>query len=296
MKTSRSERAIQWFIVIFLSIFAFLCLFPFYNSVILSLNDGKDALTGGIYFWPRQFTLKNYELIFSDVAVYRAYGITIARTLVGTVASVFVTSIFAYSMTKKQLIGRKIYMTMCIITMYFGGGLIPTYLLMRTLHLRDSFWIFIIPGLVSVWNMIIFRSFFLQIPESLEESARIDGCNYLRTFFKIIVPVSKPVYASLGLFSAIGHWNDWFTASIYINNKNLFPMQSLLNQKINASNAAEQILAMSGSGMAAEYFNGITTKSVILTTMVIATVPIIIIYPFLQKHFTKGMFLGSVKG
>lgn len=296
MKTSRSERAIQWFIIIFLSIFAFLCLFPFYNSVVLSLNDGKDALTGGIYFWPRKFTLKNYELIFSDVAVYKAYGITIARTLVGTFASVFVTSIFAYAMTKKQLIGRKIYMTMCIITMYFSGGLIPTYLLMRTLHLRDTFWIFIIPGLVSVWNMIIFRSFFLQIPESLEESARIDGCNYLRTFFKIIVPVSKPVYASLGLFTAIGHWNDWFTASIYISNKNLFPMQSLLNQKINASSAAEQILVKSGSGMAATYFSGITTKSVILTTMVVATVPIIIIYPFLQRHFTKGMFLGSVKG
>lgn len=297
MKESRSERIIQLVIIISLVILAFLCLFPVYNSIVLSFNDGKDALSGGIYFWPRKFTLDNYRVIFADDSIFRAFGITVSRTVIGTVTSILLTSMFAFAMSKRDLIGGKIYMKLCIITMYFGGGLIPSYLLIRSLHLRDNFLVYIIPGLVSVWNMIIFRSFFMQIPESLEESARIDGCNYLSVFFNIIMPVSKPVYASLGLFTAIGHWNDWFTASIYINNKSLFPIQTLLNQRINATSAMEELVRKASN--ASEFvntFSGVTSKAVILSCMVVATVPIILIYPFAQKYFTKGIMLGSVKG
>jgi putative aldouronate transport system permease protein len=297
MKESLSERIVQAIIVICLIILAFLCIFPVYNSVVLSFNDGVDAISGGIYFWPRKFTLDNYKVIFADDSIFRAFGITGARTVIGTITSIVLTSMFAFSMSKKDLIGGRLYMKMCIITMYFGGGLIPSYLLIRGLGLRDNFLVYIIPGLVSVWNMIIFRSFFMQIPESLEESARIDGCNYLTVFFRIIMPVSKPVYASLGLFTAVGHWNDWFTASIYINNKNLYPIQTLLNQRVNASSAMEELVRKASNidGFISSY-NGITSKAVILSCMVVATAPIILIYPFAQKYFTKGIMLGSVKG
>lgn len=297
MKESGSEKVIQIFIIFCLIILLFLCIFPVYNSLVLSFNDGKDALNGGIYFWPRKFTLANYKVIFSDNSIFRAFGITILRTVIGTTISVIVTSMFAFAMSKKELIGGKIYIKMCIVTMYFAGGLIPSYLLIRGLQLNNNFWVFIIPGIVNVWNMIIFRSFFSQIPESLEESARIDGCNYITAFFKIIIPVSKPVYASLALFTAIGHWNDWFTASIYITNKNLLPIQTLLNQKINSASAMEQLVTKSSSAAAfASSYGGVTSKAVILSAMVVATLPIIIVYPFAQKYFAEGIMLGSVKG
>lgn len=297
MKFTTSEKIINAVIVAILVVFAFLCLFPFYNSLVLSFNDGKDALNGGIYFWPREFTLKNYQLVFSDSTIFSAFFVSVLRTVVGTFGSTLITAMLAYAVSKKALVGHKLYSKLVVFTMYFSGGLIPSFILIKELGLMNSFWVYIIPTLVSAYNMIIFRSFFQELPVALEESAMIDGCNYLRIFFSIVLPLSKPVLASLALFTAVGHWNDWFTAAIYITDSKLIPLQTLLNQKINSVLSAEAIANQSSNAvMGLQNISGITTKSIVVTTMVVATLPIIIVYPFLQKYFAKGMMVGGVKG
>lgn len=224
------------------------------------------------------------------------FKISVLRTVIGTISSILVTSIFAYGMTKRELIGRKYYMIMCIVTMYFGGGLIPTFMLVRGLGLMDSFWVFIIPSLVSVWNMIIFRTFFNGLPSGLEESAKIDGCGNWGIFFKIILPLSGPVIATLSLFTAVSHWNEWFLPSIYINNENLLPIQTMLRQILNSNIMSEQMSNLDSASQAVlSRMQSVTSKSLSMATMMVATLPIIMVYPFVQKHFVKGVLVGSLK-
>jgi len=298
MKLSRSDKLVEGAILVFLSLLSLACLYPFWNSVALSLNEGKDAMNGGIVLWPRKFSLENYTYVLNDARIYKAFGVSVLRTLVGTLLSLWLTSMFAYAMTKKALIGRKFYMILCVITMYFSGGLIPSYLLIRSLNLMDSFWVYIIPGLIGVFNMIIFRSFFSELPEALEESAKLDGCSNFGVYFRIIVPTSKAVFASLGLFTAVGHWNDWFSATLYINNTNLYPLQTLLNMIMQATTSREILLASSTANQAADFIkqSAVTSQSIVVTTMIVAALPVIVVYPFLQKYFVKGFMIGSVKG
>ncbi|MFB9329066.1 carbohydrate ABC transporter permease [Paenibacillus aurantiacus] len=296
IRSSFGDRVMVAFIYVFLTLLAFSTFYPFWNSLIISLNEGMDTSAGGVTFWPRQFTWDNYEIVFREDKLINAFGVTVLRTIVGTVASILATAIFAYGMTKRELIGRKYYMIMCIITMYFGGGLIPTYLLIRKLHLFDSFWVYIIPSLISVWNMIIFRTFFKELPQGLEESAKIDGAGNWGTFFRIIFPLSGPVLATLSLFTAIAHWNEWFVASIYIMNEKLYPIQTLLRQ-ILFSNIASDQMANLDAGALSRLNNAksITSKSLSMATMMVATLPIVIVYPFLQRYFVKGVLVGSLK-
>ena len=175
----------------------------------ISFNNGIDALKGGITFWPREFTLDNYRFVFKDKRLISGFIISVLRTGIGTAGAILCTSIFAYGMSKKELIGRKIYMGMAVFTMYFSGGLIPSYLLIRDLGLVNSFWVMVIPGLISTWNMIVFRTFFKSLPPGLEESAKIDGCTNWGVFFRIVFPLSGPVLATIALFTAVYHWNDW---------------------------------------------------------------------------------------
>ncbi|MBC8079110.1 MAG: carbohydrate ABC transporter permease [Gorillibacterium sp.] len=296
MKLSFEDKLLHCLIVLFLLFFAFINFYPFWNALIISFNLGTDTAQGGIAFWPRKFTLENYNVVFQDSRLIRAFGITITRTILGTLLSMLFTGMFGYAMSKKHLIGKKLYMILCVVTMYFGGGLIPSYLLIRELHLMNTIWVLIIPGIISVWNMIIFRTFFMGLPEGLEESARIDGCNPFGIFFRIIVPVSGPVFATLSLFTAVLHWNDWFSASIYMNDNSLFPIQTLLNQLINSNIMAEQLQnAGGGASQFAENLRGVTSRSLVMATMMVATVPIMLVYPFLQKYFVKGVMVGSLK-
>jgi len=284
-------------IYLFLGMFALLCLYPLYQSIVLSFNDGKDAILGGVYFWPRKWSLVNYRLVFSNKCLLTAFFVTVSRTISGTLLSIFVTSMMAYSLSKKFLVLGKFYTILCIITMYFGGGLIPFYLLIRSLNLIDNFLVLILPGVVSVWNMLVFKAFFENIPASLEDSARLDGANYLMIFFRIVVPTSFSVYAALSLFTAVGLWNEWFQAILFINKReDLYPMQTILNSIINQTTAIEELQRKSGASEMAKRLSGVTTRSVIVTNMVVISAPIIIIYPFLQKYFVKGVMLGSIKG
>lgn len=286
----------QVVIYILLALLAFVTFYPFWNGLVISLNSGSDTALGGVTFWPRDFTLENYEIVFQDKRLLNGFGISVARTVVGTISSILVTSIFAYGMTKRELIGRKYYMVMCIITMYFGGGLIPTFMLVRSLGLMDSFWVFIIPSLVSVWNMIIFRTFFQGLPNGLEESAKIDGAGNWGIYFRIILPLSGPVIATLSLFTAVAHWNEWFLPSIYITKEELLPIQTILRQILNSNIMSEQMSQLDSSSAAAlSRMQSVTTKSLSMATMIVATLPIIMVYPFVQKHFVKGVLVGSLK-
>lgn len=208
MRKNWGDQAMMVFIYVFLITLAFLTFYPFWNSLVISFNSGRDTVTGGITFWPREFTLENYQIVFQDQRLMNAFFISVLRTVIGTFSSIMLTAMAAYGMSKRELIGRKYITIFFILTMFFSGGLIPTFLVVRSLGLMDSFWVMIIPGLISVWNMIIFRTFFQQLPKGLEDSAKIDGCGYWGTFFRIILPLSGPVIATLSLFTAVGHWND----------------------------------------------------------------------------------------
>lgn len=284
------------FIYVFLTVLAFTTLYPFWNAIVISLNTGVDTSRGGVTFWPREFTLENYQIVFSDKRLMTGFFISIARTIVGTITSIIATSIFAYGMSRRELIGRKYYMVISIITMYFGGGLIPSFLLIRSLGLMDSFWVFIIPSLISVWNMIIFRTFFAGLPAGLEESAKIDGCGNWGTFFRIVLPLSGPVIATLALFTAVGHWNEWFLASIYISNENLLPIQTILKQILASNISSEQMANLDSAALSRlNALKTVTSKSLSMATMMVATLPIVMVYPFVQKYFVKGVLVGSLK-
>lgn len=289
---SREEKIFDKIDIVLMVIFCLMIIYPVWNTIVISLNDGTDAMLGGLYWWPRKFSLESYKTVIETPGIFKAFGITIAKTVIGVVTHVLFTAIVAYGLSKKELIGRKLYLSIGVITMFFGGGLIPSFLLIRNLGLLDNFLVYIIPALFSFFDLIIFQSFFRELPASLEESAFIDGANELQIFFKIVLPLSMPVIATIALFNGVYQWNDFFTGIIYINNQDLQPIQTFLYKVIVQSSSSQML-----NSMPAEATNlaKTTTESIKLATMVIATLPIVIVYPFLQKYFVKGMLLGSVK-
>ncbi|WP_433941659.1 carbohydrate ABC transporter permease [Paenibacillus lautus] len=295
-RISFSDKVTLIVIYVFLSLLAFSALYPFWNAIAVSFNVGVDTAKGGITFWPREFTTENYNIILQDDRLLNGFFISVSRTIVGTATSIFMTALLAFGMTRSYLIGRKYYTLFFIFTLYFGGGLIPTYLLIRSLGLMDSFLVFVIPSLISVWNMIIFRTFFKGLPAGLEESANIDGCSNWGTFFRIILPLSGPVIATLALLTAVGHWNDWFLPSIYITNDNLLPIQTILRQTLNANivTGSSSVLDSASTALL-ENARQITSKSLTMAMMIVVTLPIILVYPFVQKYFVKGVLVGSLK-
>lgn len=299
MKLTFGDKLLQTFIYIALLALGFVTLYPFWNSLVISLNSGADTALGGVTFWPRQPTWENYAIVLRDSRIGQAFLISVLRTLAGTVLAVLCTAIFAFGLSKRELIGRKWYMIMCVVTMYFSGGLIPTFLLLRSMGMMDTFAVMVIPGIISVYHMIIFRTFFQGLPAGLEESARIDGCSHFGVLLRIVFPVSGPILATLGLFTAIWHWNDWFTASIYINNIDLIPIQTLLKQITNSNIMSEQMMQSIGGNAAAQdrlaLMRSVTSKSLTMATTMVATLPIVFVYPFLQKYFVKGVLIGSLK-
>ncbi|GAE32521.1 carbohydrate ABC transporter permease [Halalkalibacter hemicellulosilyticus] len=296
MKPTFGDRVMHVTIHVLLVLLGFVALYPFWNSLVLSFNSGQDTMLGGVTFWPREFTLANYEVVFQDKRLMNGFVISVFRTVVGTLLSVFATAILAYGLSKKELLFRKQFMIYCLITMFFSGGLIPTFLLIRGLGLMNSFWVMIIPTLILVWNMIIFRTFFAQLPKGLEESAKIDGCGYWATFFRIVLPLSGPVIATLSLFTAVFHWNDWFFPSIYITSENLIPIQTILQQILNSNTMSQQMQQVdAGAASHMGRFQSVTGKSLQMATMMVATLPIIMVYPFVQKYFVKGVLIGSLK-
>jgi len=269
-------------------------LYPFWYIFAVSLNDGKDAARGGIYFIPRIFTLDNYKAVFQNKYIMNAFMVSGLRTLIGTVTHVFFTGMVAFAMSKSNLIGRKFYMMVGTITMFFGGGLIPYYLLIRDLGLRNNFLVYIIPAMFNFWDMVIMMTFYREIPAELSESADIDGAGDLRVFLSIILPLSKPILATMALFCGVYQWNDFFMAVLFIDKNELLPIQTILFKIIAETEAQSMLTRTNLPDVVAR--RRLTSESIKLATMVVTTVPIICVYPFLQKYFVKGMLIGSVKG
>lgn len=275
--------------VLLLLCLAIVTLYPFYNIVITSFNDPTDAARGGINFWPREFSIENYKMVFRDDNIIHAFGVTVARTLIGTATAVLFTGAFAYGVSKPELMGRRFFLMLAIVTMYFSGGIIPYYLVVaKYLHMKGHFLVYIIPNLFSVFNAILMLTFFRGLPKEMEESAKIDGANDLRIFFQLVLPVSKPVLATIALYNAVAHWNAWYDAMLF-GNENLQTLQQILMQII-SSNSNVSIIASSLG------FGSVTAQSLKLATMVITTLPIVFVYPFVQKYFVQGVMIGSVKG
>nr|WP_139992210.1 MULTISPECIES: carbohydrate ABC transporter permease [Paenibacillus] len=269
----------------------FATLYPIWYVLVNAFNEGQDGMRGGIYWWPRVFSFESFDAVFQSSGIMTAMGITVAKTLLGTVLHVFFTAMVAYAFSRRGLIGGKIYILFGTVTLFFGGGLIPTYLLMKDLHLLDNFLVYIIPAMFSFFDLIIFMTFFRDIPDGLEEAARIDGANDWLIFIKVILPVSMPVIATIALFHGVYQWNDYFAGVIYMNNMDLQPVQTYLYRVVAQSSSSQMLAAIPGG-----IGKSVTTQSIKLATMVVTTLPIVLAYPFLQKYFVKGMMIGSIKG
>lgn len=274
-----------------MALICFVTIYPIWYIIINSLTGTDESIRTNINWWPNSFSIDNYIAVFKNSGILTAFGISISRTLIGTLIHIFFTSMVAYGLSKKYLVGRKIYMTIGLITMLFNGGLIPTFLLIKNLGMYDKFIVYIIPAMFSFYNLIIFISFFKSLPESFEESAKIDGAGEFNIFLNIVIPCSKAVFATLALFAGVYHWNDYFVGVIYIDNEKLRPIQTILYKII--SESAVTYIQQDALGTMGKR---ISPDSIKFATMVIATVPIICVYPFLQRFFVKGMMIGSIKG
>ncbi|MEC1524500.1 carbohydrate ABC transporter permease [Neobacillus niacini] len=294
------ERRKSWnfFQVFNYTIIILLCLsiiLPFLNILALSFNEGTDAQRGGIYFFPREFSIENYIEVFKQSTVLNATAVSVFRTVVGTVVSVFLTAMAAYALQTKTLPGRKVITFFIFFTMLFSGGIVPYYLVLTDLNLTNTIWVYIIPSLYSVWNILIMRTFFQGLPDSVVEAARIDGCGEFQIFLRIILPMSKPVIATIALFNAVAHWNDWFSGSFYVRDPELKPLATLLQEMLTRQQAlADALLRNSGAYAALEKIT-VTGDSLKMATIIIVVAPIILVYPFVQKYFAQGVNIGSVK-
>ena len=289
MKETFGEKVFNVVNKIILIILCMIMLYPIMYVFGRSFMNDVERAARPFAVLPIQWDFIGYKYIFASGSyLMNAYGVTIVKTLVGTVCNVIFTAMFAYVLASKEYPLRK-FLTMAVtFTMWFGGGLIPTFLLIKSLGLYNNFWVYILPGLITAWNMLILRNFFMQIPYSLVESAKIDGADEIKIFYKIILPLSTPAIATIALFYAVGHWNSWFDSMIYISNRKLWVIQVFLREIVRNANVNDITQA------AVEFRP--PSQNVVLATIVVATVPILCVYPFVQKYFVKGMTVGAVKG
>ena len=289
-KSGKSEAVFYVNTITIFLIFTFICVYPFYNLLINTISDRKLVGLGRIVFIPHGINFDNYIEIFRIQNLSRAAIISTVRTLVGTAMNLFCTSYLAYFFTKQDMWGRKVWYRLVIITMYFSAGLIPAYLNNRMLGLINTFWIYIIPGLISVYNMILVKTSIEAMPPDLEESAYLDGAGYFRRYFQIVLPLQKPILATVALFTAVNHWNDFFTTKLYITNTRLYTMQFLLYEMLTQIKAAsEQIVAENP-------YATITPIGIRLTLTAVVVLPVMLVYPFIQRFYVKGIMVGAVKG
>jgi len=285
-------------IVVYISLIflVIVTLYPFLNTLAVSFNDAMDSGKGGIYLLPRKFTLYNYKSLLGRTQTYHATLVSVLRTVLSTLFCTFSTAMVAYALSRKEFVLRKLFSFIYVLTMYIDGGLIPTYFLMRSLGLTNNFWVYVLPGLVTAFNLIVIRTYIHGLPESLVESARVDGAGDFTIFTRIILPLCKPVLATIALFVAVANWNAWFDTFLYnSSNSKLSTLQYELMKILATANSMtgslEQAMAQAATGAT----NTITPRSVRATMTVIVTVPIAVVYPFLQRYFVHGLTLGGIK-
>ncbi len=293
-KMKGSDRVIEFVMLLMILLFVIIVLYPLYYVVVASVSDPYDVYAGKTFFFPSQFTLEGYQKVFKESAIFKGYMNSILYTIVGTVVTTALVFTTAFPLSRKEMPGRNAVMIFYLITMYFTGGLIPTYIVVSKTGLLNSMWALILPGGVSVFNVIVTRTYFeSSIPQDVLEAAKIDGCGYLKTFWEIVLPLSKPVMAVMVVFAMVAFWNDWFTALIYMSDKDRYPLQLALRQILVQS----QALASALSGMDGGYAEANRiTELIKFASIVVGAAPMLIIYPFVQKYFEKGFMIGAVKG
>lgn len=293
-KRTFGEKVFDFSNVIFLGLLMLIFIYPLSYVFFASISDPRLLVKhSGLLLYPQGFSLKGYEMVLKNPNILRGYINTIIYVVLGTGLNILMTSLGAYVLSRKTLYFKKFLMVMIVFTMYFGGGIIPFYLMIKSLGLMNSRLVMILPGAIATYNLIVMRTAFLQIPDGLEESAKIDGASDFVILFQIILPVSKAVIAVMVLFYAVGHWNAWFNAMIFLRDRKLYPLQLFLREILITSDMKD--MTMTGSGL--EEFENILFKSLIkYCTIIVTTVPILFIYPFLQKYFVKGVMVGSLKG
>ncbi|MBO9608902.1 MAG: carbohydrate ABC transporter permease [Paenibacillaceae bacterium] len=274
----------------FMALLVFVTLYPIYYLLVVSLSDGIAVSKGGVYFWPVGANLATYKLLLGDPSIIRAYANTLLYTSVGTAINMALTILCAYPLSKKNFYGRSGFTIMIVITMFFSGGLIPSYLLIYKLGMINTMWAIVVPGAISAWNMFIMRTSFQGIPAELFESATIDGASEWRTLLRIVMPVSVPMMATIAMFYAVGHWNSYFPALIYLNEKVKFPLQILLRSMVIEGGLTTQAQELSGA------YAAVTATNIKYAVIIVAIAPILAVYPFIQKYFVKGVMIGSLKG
>ena len=295
MQTSR------WARILFNILLVLLCLaiiLPFMHILALAFNSGRDATSGGIWFWPRVFSLENFKEVFKQSNLLTGLGISIFRTVIGTVGGVFLMSMCAWALTIRDLRLRNQITFFIFFTMLFSGGTIPYYLVLSELNLTNSIWVYVIPGFYSVTNILLLRSSLKQLPMSIVEAARIDGMGEFKIFWTIVMPMSKPTIATISLFTAVGHWNDWFAGSFYVRKSELKPLATILQEMLTRQANLADVLLKAGSNSAAyQQLDAVelTGQSLQMATIIVVILPIVILYPFIQKYFVKGITIGSVK-
>lgn len=291
IKTSAWDKVFVVCNTLFMIAFVVVTLYPVLNTLAISFNDGTDALRGGIYLWPRKWTLKNYITVLQKQNLITGAYITVARTVSGTLLALAANAILAFIVSRKNFLFKRELSLFWVITMYVNGGMIPTFLLYRGLHLTNSFWVYIIPGMFSAFNMLVIRTYMAGIPDSLEESAQLDGAGYTTIFLKIISPLCKPVYATVALFVAVGQWNSWFDAMLYNRMSDKYTTLQYELMKLLSS-----VMQQSGSADSARNSaNSITPASIRAAATIATMLPIVCLYPFLQRYFVTGLTIGGVK-
>lgn len=289
MKKSINNKIFRVVNTVSLIIFTLVIIIPLWNIVISSFASSSALSKGNFILFPEQLSLENYRAVLSDKSILGAFFISVSKTIVGVITHVLFSALFAYPLSKRNLKGRSFFSRMGLITMYFSGGMIPTYLVIKRLGLLNSFWVYIIPAMFSYYDVIIIMNFFRDIPISLEESAKIDGASYWTIFTKIYLPLSKPALATIALFNGVNQWNDFMTTKLYITKKSLYPLQMKLYEII-VRTQTQNMQNIGGTVVL-----DTTAKGVQLATIVVTALPIIIIYPLLQKHFVTGLMSGAVK-
>lgn len=292
IKKSRGEIVFDIVVYTIAALFCIYCLYPFAIILGSSFETESNFATYGFPIIPKDFTTKAYQMVLGDSQIFKAYGVTIFTTVVGTLFSMFLTITMAYPLSLKKLRFRNIFTFYVYFTMLFGGGLVPTYLLItKTLGMKNSIWVLIIPVAFGAWNMFLMRNFFNGIPPELAESAYVDGANDMQILWKIILPVSVPGIATISLFYALGYWNQWFNAMLYIDDPNLVPLQYLLMRMLRNVEAMREMARTTGVSM-----GEIPTNSLRMATTVVAIGPVVLLYPYAQKYFTSGLTVGAIKG
>jgi putative aldouronate transport system permease protein len=289
VKLKRSEIAGKSIIYLILAVTAFSTVYPFWYVIMYSLSDSQAAMGGGFFFVPKRFSLEAYRMIITTKQIFTVYRNSIFVTFVGTALSLVMTSLIAYPLSLKRFKGRRSLALAIFFTMLFQSGMIPNFLLVRDLGLYNSLWSLILPLMINAYNMFIMRTYFQSLPPSLEESASIDGANPFTILARIIVPLSKPVFAAMAMFYGVAYWNDYFHCILYINDQNKQILQVYLRRLLLTSSLQTDT---------AEFLSSValTEKTMIMTTITVAVIPILVIYPWLQKYYVKGMLIGSIKG